>query len=243
MDSRLRSVGTLLEREHELERVRGAVRAVGQRAGAVVVIEGAAGMGKSRLLDDARVRATELGLRVLSARATELEQGFPFGVMRQLFERAMLEADAGERERWLAGAAALAADVLDSTRRCPKRRPAVQAPVIPATRGSTACTGWPRTSQPIRRSCSWSTICSGAMRRRRARSRSSRVGSRAAARVDPCDPAARSGADARGGGARDRRSRGGAAAPGALDRGGGPALIAVRLRQSPTIGSSARASR
>ena len=86
---------------------------MGQRAGAVVVIEGAAGMGKSRLLEVARVRAAELGLRVLSARATELEQGFPFGVMRQLFERPLLEADAGERERWLAGAAALAADVLD----------------------------------------------------------------------------------------------------------------------------------
>src|SRR5438067_6512716 len=102
----------LLEREHEVERVRAAVRAVGQRAGAVVVIEGAAGMGKSRLLEVARLRALELGLRVLSARATELEQAFPFGVIRQLFERPLLEADAGERDRWLAGAAALAADVL-----------------------------------------------------------------------------------------------------------------------------------
>jgi DNA-binding CsgD family transcriptional regulator len=104
----------LLEREHEVERVRGAVRGVGQRAGAVVVIEGPAGIGKSRLLDVARVRASDLGLRVLSARAMELEQGFPFGVMRQLFERTIVEADSGERERWLAGAAALAADVLNA---------------------------------------------------------------------------------------------------------------------------------
>src|SRR5438067_12389316 len=102
----------LLEREHEVDRVRAAVRAVGQRAGTVVVIEGPAGMGKSRLLEVARVRATELGLRVLSARATELEQGFPFDVMRQLFERAIVEADPGQREQWLAGAAALAADLL-----------------------------------------------------------------------------------------------------------------------------------
>ena len=55
------------------------------------------------------------GVRVLNARATELEQGFPFGVVRQLFERPLLEADDGERERWLAGAAALAADVLTGT--------------------------------------------------------------------------------------------------------------------------------
>ena len=101
----------LLEREHELERVRAALRAVGQRAGAALVIEGAAGMGKSRLLEEARAPASDLGLRVLAARATELEQGFPFGVVRQLFERPLLEADAGERDRWLAGAAALAADV------------------------------------------------------------------------------------------------------------------------------------
>ena len=102
----------LLEREHEVERVRAALRAAGQRAGKALVIEGAAGMGKSRLLEEARARAPDLGLRVLAARATELEQGFPFGVVRQLFERPLLEADAGERDRWLAGAAALAADLL-----------------------------------------------------------------------------------------------------------------------------------
>ena len=105
----------LLEREHEVEHVRGALRAVGQRAGVALIVEGAAGMGKSRLLEVARVRASELGLRVLGARATELEQGFPFGVVRQLFERTLLEADSGERDRWLTGAAALAADVLIAT--------------------------------------------------------------------------------------------------------------------------------
>jgi DNA-binding CsgD family transcriptional regulator len=102
----------LLEREHEVERVRAAVRAVGQQAGVALMIEGAAGIGKSRLLAEARLWASKLGLRVLNARATELEQGFPFGVVRQLFERPLLEADVGERDRWLAGAAALAADVL-----------------------------------------------------------------------------------------------------------------------------------
>src|SRR5688500_12751891 len=110
--SALARPAALLEREHELERVRAALRAVGQRAGGALVIEGAAGMGKSRLLEEARAQASDLGLRVLAARATELEQGFPFGVVRQLFERPLLEADAGERDRWLAGAAALAADVL-----------------------------------------------------------------------------------------------------------------------------------
>jgi DNA-binding CsgD family transcriptional regulator/tetratricopeptide (TPR) repeat protein len=102
----------LLERELELERAHAALRAVGQRAGCVLLIEGAAGIGKSRLLQEARGRAVQLGFRVLSARATELEQGFPYGVARQLFERLVTEASAQERDRWLAGAAALAADVL-----------------------------------------------------------------------------------------------------------------------------------
>jgi hypothetical protein len=88
----------LLEREREVERVRAALRAVGRRAGRALIIEGAAGMGKSRLLDEARRQAPGLGVCVLSARATELEQGFPFGVMRQLFERRLLEAGTGERD-------------------------------------------------------------------------------------------------------------------------------------------------
>ncbi|MGB0096255.1 MAG: ATP-binding protein, partial [Solirubrobacteraceae bacterium] len=65
----------LLEREHEVEHIRAALRAVGQRAGRAVIIEGAAGMGKSRLLDEARRQAPGLGVCVLSARATELERG------------------------------------------------------------------------------------------------------------------------------------------------------------------------
>ena len=87
----------LLEREHEVERVRASLRAVGRRAGGALIIEGAAGMGKSRLLDEARLRAPDLGVAVLSARSTELEQGFPFGVVRQLFERPLLEADTAAR--------------------------------------------------------------------------------------------------------------------------------------------------
>src|SRR5438874_526832 len=110
--SALARSAALLEREDEVERLRAALRAASQRAGGALVIEGEAGMGKSRLLEEGRVRASDLGLRVLAARATELEQGFPFGVVRQLFERPLLEADAGERDRWLAGAAALAADVV-----------------------------------------------------------------------------------------------------------------------------------
>jgi DNA-binding CsgD family transcriptional regulator/tetratricopeptide (TPR) repeat protein len=102
----------LLEREPEVERIFSALQATGRRAGGTLVIEGAAGIGKSRLLEQVRASAPDLGIGVLTARATELEQGFPFGVVRQLFERPLLEADAADRDRWLSGAAALAAEVL-----------------------------------------------------------------------------------------------------------------------------------
>jgi putative protein kinase ArgK-like GTPase of G3E family len=58
----------LLEREQEVEHVQAALRAAGNRAGSAVLIEGAAGMGKSRLLDYAAARASELGFRVSGRR-------------------------------------------------------------------------------------------------------------------------------------------------------------------------------
>jgi DNA-binding CsgD family transcriptional regulator len=110
--SALAEPAVLLEREHELERVELALRCVGQRTGSSLVIEGPAGMGKSRLLEAARTRAASMGVRVLHARATELEQAYPFEVVRQLFERPLLQASEAERGRWLAGAAALSAELL-----------------------------------------------------------------------------------------------------------------------------------
>ncbi|HSO98560.1 MAG TPA: AAA family ATPase, partial [Solirubrobacteraceae bacterium] len=74
-----------------------------RQAGVPLVIEGAAGMGKSRLLKEARERVSARGPRVLDARGTELEQGSPYGVVLQLFERLLLAGTAVERERWLAG--------------------------------------------------------------------------------------------------------------------------------------------
>ncbi|TML08829.1 MAG: hypothetical protein E6G41_01255 [Actinobacteria bacterium] len=102
----------LLEREHEVEQIRAALRGAGRGRGGALIIEAAPGIGKSRLLGESRQLAGAMGLRVLDARSTALEQGFPFGVVRQLFERVLLEAESGDRERWLAGAGGLAMEVL-----------------------------------------------------------------------------------------------------------------------------------
>ena len=105
------SVG-LLEREEELERLGQLMAGAADGRGAAVVLEGPAGIGKTSLLQAALRLAGEARLGVLAARGGELERDFAYGVVRQLLERRLVGADAAERERWLDGAAALAAPLV-----------------------------------------------------------------------------------------------------------------------------------
>src|SRR5262245_52134878 len=91
----------LLERDRELEVVGGLVRDALDGRPAVALVEGPAGIGKTRLLAAARERAAAEGFRVLVARGGELEREMPFGVVRQLFEPVVVDPD--ERARWLTG--------------------------------------------------------------------------------------------------------------------------------------------
>ncbi len=70
--------------------------------GQLLVVQAPAGLGKTSLLGSACHTAREGGMRVLSARGSELESSFPFGVVRQLFESPFYEASEKERSRWLA---------------------------------------------------------------------------------------------------------------------------------------------
>lgn len=81
---------------------------------AAVMIEGPAGVGKSRLLAAARTLAQEAGLRTLGARGSELERELAFGVVRQWFEPAL--RGPSRRGTWLSGAAAAAERVFDPSR-------------------------------------------------------------------------------------------------------------------------------
>ena len=85
--------GTVVERERDLAIVDRAIADVSLGGSAVVVIEGPAGIGKTRLLIEARRLAQDAGIRVLHACASELEGELAFGVVRQLFEGA-LDAEA-----------------------------------------------------------------------------------------------------------------------------------------------------
>jgi DNA-binding CsgD family transcriptional regulator len=106
-------VELLLERDRELESLRVALADAQAGQGRLALVEGPAGIGKSRLLAELRSTAQEDELRVLSARGSELEREFPFGVVRQLFEPAL--AAGGVSERWLAGAAAPARAIFEAT--------------------------------------------------------------------------------------------------------------------------------
>src|ERR671930_2388986 len=76
----------LLERDGELEAIHSALARAAQGSGALVLVDGSAGVGKTALLETARAAAEQGGLLVLRARGAELERAFGFGVVRQLFD-------------------------------------------------------------------------------------------------------------------------------------------------------------
>jgi DNA-binding SARP family transcriptional activator len=79
----------LVERDDELEEVEAALDHLVAGDGGVVVFEGPAGIGKTRLLSELRARALRGGARVLDARAGVLERDYGFGVARQLLSGAV----------------------------------------------------------------------------------------------------------------------------------------------------------
>jgi DNA-binding NarL/FixJ family response regulator len=94
----------ILERDAELAALAAAVAAVETGHGSLVLVEGPAGIGKTTLL---RAACRGPGARVLTARGLALEQGFGYGIVRQLLDP--VRGEAGLMD----GAAALAARVFD----------------------------------------------------------------------------------------------------------------------------------
>jgi DNA-binding CsgD family transcriptional regulator len=102
---------SLLERETERHRIARAIGRAQDGDGGVVLVEGAAGMGKSALLRDARAVATDHGVTTLTATASELDRAFAFGLVHQLLDGTVHGRGQAERERLLDGAAREAAVV------------------------------------------------------------------------------------------------------------------------------------
>ena len=99
----------LLERDAALARIDQSLREAIAGSGSLLVIEGPAGIGKTRLVLAAERHGRELGLTALTARGSELERDFAYGLVRQLFEALLVAASPPERAEFLAGAAGHAA--------------------------------------------------------------------------------------------------------------------------------------
>jgi DNA-binding CsgD family transcriptional regulator len=99
----------LVERERELDALTGLLDGLAEGRPRMALIEGPAGIGKSRLLAEARRAAEEQGIPSLGARGSELEREFPFGVVRQLIEPALMARP--NRSELFEGAAEIASAV------------------------------------------------------------------------------------------------------------------------------------
>ena len=103
----------LVEREGELGRLDELLVRARADTGVVVFVLGEPGVGKTRLVEEAGRRGSEIGMDVLRARGGELEQQLPFGVVRQLFEARLSGETPASREELFEGAAELARPVFD----------------------------------------------------------------------------------------------------------------------------------
>lgn len=103
----------LVERDGELAALKQALAAAREGRGSLVALEGPAGIGKTRLMEELRGTAERDGVRVLVARGGELETGFAFGVVRQLLEPPLAEAGPERRAELLEGPASLATALVE----------------------------------------------------------------------------------------------------------------------------------
>ena len=102
----------LLDRTDELDRIDSALADAWRGNGRLVVVEGPSGIGKTALLAAARHAAAGRSMRVVHARGSQLESTFAYGVVRQLFEPILVDADEFERAELLHGDVAIAAAFL-----------------------------------------------------------------------------------------------------------------------------------
>jgi DNA-binding CsgD family transcriptional regulator len=105
----------LLEREVQVAALRALADATRSGGGRFVVVEGTAGIGKTRLLAEGRAIAGSAGMRVLAARGGELEGEFAYGIVRQLFEPLLAVAAPDLRAELLSGPAARIASLLGAS--------------------------------------------------------------------------------------------------------------------------------
>jgi DNA-binding CsgD family transcriptional regulator len=105
----------LVDREAEVAAIDDLLGSALAGSGRVLWIEGAPGLGKSRLLGETVGRAGASGVLTLRSRARELEREYPFALALQLFEPYLARCQPDERQSLFSGAAGLAASLVERT--------------------------------------------------------------------------------------------------------------------------------
>lgn len=107
------SASQILERDSELARIAEALDSAAGGNGRVIVIEGPAGIGKTRLVRETRDLARQRGFGRLQATGDEAETAMSWGVVRQMVERSITRYRGEVRDAILAGPAGAALRALD----------------------------------------------------------------------------------------------------------------------------------
>jgi predicted ATPase len=89
----------LLDRDGELATLAAVLTSACRGRGGIVLLEGAAGVGKTALMGATASLARERGMQIFSAQGGELEQEYPFGLIRQLYEPLLAAAEPDRRQR------------------------------------------------------------------------------------------------------------------------------------------------
>jgi DNA-binding SARP family transcriptional activator len=103
----------LVDRTRELADLESCLDEAFSGTACLALIEGPAGIGKSRLLAETRRMASIRDATILTARGSQMEREYGFGAVRQLFEPVL--ADRERRDRLLSGSADQAHSVFETT--------------------------------------------------------------------------------------------------------------------------------
>ncbi len=101
-----------IERDAQLALLATALDGAGRGVGTGVLIEAPAGLGKTRLLDEAAALADAQGVRVMRARASRSDRDYPFGLVLRLLEPFLAHMPGDDREALFTGSAHLAKPLL-----------------------------------------------------------------------------------------------------------------------------------
>jgi DNA-binding CsgD family transcriptional regulator len=106
---------SLFDRENEVARLAELARRSMAGSGEFAIIEGPAGIGKSRLLQEVLAVVGEPEEAVLTVRCSQLERDATFGVVRRLVEPVIASATPSRRAALLDGAASPSAAIFDNS--------------------------------------------------------------------------------------------------------------------------------